>query len=136
MIKFFKKNTGFSFLELVVVCLLISTLLAIAIPAFLNARHNADKQKGIYNLYAIYQAQKMYFFDQDPQQYSFDIMSLLPYATISEDDGSWGYLISFSGGASFTATANHKLPDGTSDGFWISIDETGSIDDAPAHWPY
>lgn len=139
MIKSFRKNSGFSLVELVVACLLISVLVAIGVPAYLNSRHDADKQKAIFNLYAICQAHKLYYAEQ---RGPFIIAPLLgdlspDYANISVDDGSWTYIITASDigpPPTFTARADHKRPDGTFDGNSLSIDETGTIDESG--WPY
>ncbi|MBU1086853.1 MAG: prepilin-type N-terminal cleavage/methylation domain-containing protein [Candidatus Omnitrophica bacterium] len=129
MICFLKKQSGFSLVELMVVCVLISVLLGIAIPAYLNVRNNADKQKGIFNLYAINKAQKQFYFDQEPQTYTALLTDLSPaYGTISIDDGTWTYSL-VATGPTYTATAAHMLPDGTPDGNSISIDQDGSIDE-------
>ncbi|MBU1045288.1 MAG: prepilin-type N-terminal cleavage/methylation domain-containing protein [Candidatus Omnitrophica bacterium] len=134
MLRFLKKQSAFSLVEIMVVCFLLSVLMAIAIPAYLSARLDADKQKALYNLFAIYQAQKLYYFEQNPRDYANDITSLSPdYATLSDDDGAWAYSVA-GGGGSFVATASHKLPDGTLDGHWLSIDQTGALDETG--WPY
>ena len=130
MICFYKKQNGFSLIELVVVCLLISTLLGIGIPAYMTSKYKADKQKGIFNLYAIYQTQKMYYFDQEPREYAFNLDDLSPaYAEFSQDDGTWTYFVDSWTGDTYSVEANH-IATGNS----IFINQAGSIDDAG--WPY
>jgi prepilin-type N-terminal cleavage/methylation domain-containing protein len=141
MLNNFKKHRGFSLVELMIVCLLIAVLLAIAVPSYLKTKYNADKQKAIYNLYAILQANKLYYAEHtDGFVVAPDLGALSPdYANITTDDGAWTYQITALDPGppwTFTATAQHKLSSGGFDGYWISIDQTGSIDDAPAHWPY
>jgi len=137
MICFHKKQAGFSLIELVVVVFLISILLGIGIPAYINSRYKADKQKGIFNLYAIYQAQKMYYFDQEPPVYAFNLWTLTPdYAEFSVNDGTWSYTVANWTGDTYIIQADHMISGGVYDGYWISINEAGSIDDAAGHWPY
>lgn len=138
-----KDKKGFSLTELMIVCALIGVLISIAIPMYMNALRQADARKAIFNLNAIKQAVTMYYMEEpDAAVVAPDMPALDSYATISLDDGSWDYaLTSIVGDDSvfpaipytFTATATHRLPDGSSDGS-LTIDETGTInyDD----WPY
>ncbi len=132
---FYKKQIGFTLIEMMVVCLLISILLGIGIPSYINARYKADKQKGVFNLYQISQAQKMYYFRQEPRTYATDIGSLSPLnPELSEDDGTWTYQSILSGPDAYIVTASHMVSGGVSDGYSLAIDQTGSIDDS--NWPY
>ena len=136
MICVYKKQIGFSLVELIIVCLLIAILLSIGIPAYMNSKHKADKQKGVFNLYAIYQAQKAYYFDQEPPQYASNFDQLSPaYAELNcDNDGTWMYALSGGGGGTYSITARHVLSSGALDGYSISMDQTGTIDDR--NWPY
>ena len=131
-------KSGYSLMELMIVVALIGVITAIAVPSYLNARYQALEHKAITNLNSFYQAQKLYYFDNPGTSIAPVISDLTPdYATISDDDGSWTYVVTTSNAGppvSFVVTANHILPDGTASGHTITIDETGSID--TSNWPY
>jgi prepilin-type N-terminal cleavage/methylation domain-containing protein len=131
-----QNKRGFTFLELMIVSLLIAVIAGIAVPAYMTVKYHAHEAKALSNLYSISKGHKLYW-SEEPVDGLWApplIADLSPnYVQISIDDGNWDYIMTGStgtaGGAdpTFTAEARHKLPDGSQDGWIIQIDQSGSI---------
>ena len=122
---------GFTLVELLVVCLIIGVLIAIAAPNYLRARLRAEEQKAVATLYEFAKAQTAYWFDQDPNAYTSNIDDLTPsYIDVTTDDGDWTY--NTAGNATtFDVTAQHTNGDGLS----VTLNKDGTITRG-GNWPY
>lgn len=131
---------AFTMVELMVTCVIIALLIALAAPSFLRARLKAEEQKGIATLHEFAKAQTAYWFDHegtpiDPNTYTNSIFDLTPsYVDIPTDDGDWIYNTT-GDTTSFTVTATHLDGSGTPDGLTLQIDKSGTITKGGA-WPY
>ncbi len=128
------RKRAFSLIELMITCIIISVLVAMAVPSYMNARWKAEEQKAIATLYAYAQAQKAYWFDQDPNTYCNIFSELVPsYVDVLQDDGDWVYTID-GDTDTFTVEAAHLDVWGGLDTLTLEIDQDWNIDDS--NWPY
>jgi prepilin-type N-terminal cleavage/methylation domain-containing protein len=121
---------GFTLVELLIACLIIGALLTIAIPGYFTFRFRAEEQKAINQLNSIYQAQKLYWFDQPESNktYSWWLNDLQTYVDVVADDGDWNYAVNNGDIDSFEAEAVHLDANGAQDGNRLRINETGTVE--------
>jgi prepilin-type N-terminal cleavage/methylation domain-containing protein len=127
------KNTdkkAFTLIELMITCLIIAVVVAIALPNYWTAHLRAQERKAITMLYAFSHAEEAYWFDQDPNAYTSNEFDLIPdYIDATTDDGDWQY--SLNGGANtFSVTATHNRK-----GLSITLDKNGTLTYGGS-WPY
>ncbi|MBU4304732.1 MAG: prepilin-type N-terminal cleavage/methylation domain-containing protein [Candidatus Omnitrophica bacterium] len=124
-----RKPGGFTLIELMITCLIISVLVMIAIPLYRQAMFRAHEQVAVNNLYSIYQAEKQYWFDVTPNQYTGLTVNLTDYVDFATTDNYWLYFLALNG-EGFTATAQYVRNPPVR---LIEIDETGSL--TFTNWP-
>ncbi|MFH1094097.1 MAG: prepilin-type N-terminal cleavage/methylation domain-containing protein [Candidatus Omnitrophota bacterium] len=126
---------AFSLIELVITCLVITILVGLAVPSYMTHRLRAEEQKAVATLYAFAQAQKAFWFEQNPNTYCNIFSDLSPsYVDLADDDGDWQYSIT-GDASSFTVLAQHLNLFGAIDGLSLEINEQGVID-RQGPWPY
>ncbi len=130
-----KNRQGFTFIELLVVVLIISILVMVAIPGYYRVRLRVQEKKAIAALYDIYRADKAYFVDY--QTYAPTDAQLQGYEDFEltgMDDKDWQYTYDYGNDTGFHAHAEHLGPYGGTDGIQVTIDQTGTT--TRVNWPW
>ena len=130
-------KNAFTLIELMVACLIVSVLVGLAVPSYMNVRLRAEEQKAIVTLHAFSKAQKSFWFDHtgnidDPHTYCSVIADLSAYVEMVDDDGDWLYMVTDATDTTFEIEARHQNP---TDGLDLTINHLNQIDRVGA-WPY
>jgi type IV pilus assembly protein PilE len=118
---------GFSLVEVMVVLVILSILIALAVPRYTRAIEQSRADAAAANLRAIWAAEQLYWLDQ--RSYTADLASLSSLGLL--DPGVLGsalgyaYDVSLPTDGGFTATASRTGSDAWSGQY--TIDETGSF---------
>ncbi|MDP2920862.1 MAG: prepilin-type N-terminal cleavage/methylation domain-containing protein [Candidatus Omnitrophota bacterium] len=131
------RKQGFTFIELLVVVIIVGIFLAIALPVFTKNIEKSKTGEAITTLNLIRMAEKDYFLDNNI--YTSDISKLIIDDT-SLPDGSNRYfdytILPGAGANNFTAKAARRDgpygPSGTGD--YYTIDKDGAIDSSNGHF--
>ena len=116
---------AFTLIELLVCVLIISVLIAIAVPLYLKHLEKAKGSEALENLSLIRSAEMLY----QPEHSGFtnDSAVLQTYTNFSLDDGDWQYSITSSADDNFTATATRTSPNSDYNDKTITIDQKSDI---------
>lgn len=111
--KFFSapsRPAGFTLIELMVVVIVMSILVALTVPNYINTREKALDKEAVAALRLMYAANKHYFSKLDhyyPTAGSPSLANINANLSIALNSSSWSYALTGTGGT-FTATAQRS----------------------------
>ena len=123
-------SSGFTLIELLIAAIIISILVAISIPMYLENTEQAMGAKAYENLQNIFNAQMIYMVDNET--FTANRATLNTYSLIGPDDADWTYGITATQ-STFIATAVRTSPNATYNGNTISMNEQSIIN--PTSYP-
>ncbi len=101
------RSKGFTLIELMVVVIIMSIMVALTVPNYINTREKALDKEAVAALRLVYAANKHYFSKLDhyyPTAGSPTIANINANLSIALSSGAWNYALSGTG-ATFSATA-------------------------------
>ena len=97
MMKKLHGSKGFTLIELMIVILIIAILVAIAIPVYLAAKGDAEKNTCKANLRSVDGMVNVYYIDGDPMVYPGTVANMVPSALkdtpVCPDSGGGAYVL-------------------------------------------
>jgi type II secretory pathway pseudopilin PulG len=129
-------SKAFTVLELIIACLIIVVLVALAIPAYLNQVEESKGAKALENLHVMRNAQLLYLGEYG--NYTSSAVALQRYSPFPINDGDWNYAVN--GAAdTFTVTATRQTGAYINDTISINelseVDYNGTLHTAGGSWP-
>lgn len=126
---------SFTLLELIVAIVIILVIATISVPTYIQVRQRVLEQKATANLYNIYNAQKSFWLNLSmlPSSYTGSyanggqITDLQGHVDFPTEDGDWNYSVTASSANTFQAQAQQINRGGATTGFYMYINETGSV---------
>ena len=114
MEKWYRKSTGFTLIELMIVILILAVLVAIAVPIYISATDNAKKRTCQANLRSIDGATEMYKAVYDTDSYPLNPSALVAFfkdaLALHCPSGSGTYVYGTNNSASCVNSPDHYYP--------------------------
>jgi prepilin-type N-terminal cleavage/methylation domain-containing protein len=129
---FVKKINGFTFMELLVVVIVVGILVSAAIPILNKNIEKSRTSEAATTLNLIRMAERDYFLDNKTYTTNFDSLNIDNPNNTASANRYFDYTITSADANGFSASATRK--DGPYTGDNYTIDQTGSIDSSNGHF--
>lgn len=119
------RRGGFTLLEAVIVLLILSILIAVAVPRFIRTAQSSKANESLRMLAQLRDAAQRYYVQQEPNSYSGMTMAELDFDPTTDLSGvsSFTYTLENVSATTFTFRADGVPPLTVND--WITLDQNG-----------